>query len=112
MRITYVGHATLLIQLGGVTVLTDPNFDDALGRFAIGWRLRRVAPPGIALADLPRLDGVLVTHPHVEADSGPVVLEGYGVDAIRQDRHGVFEQRPVLIQIEYSRLFVQLERAP
>lgn len=56
--------------------------------------------------------GTNVTHPHVEADSGPVVLEGYGVDAIRQDRHGVFEQRPVLIQIEYSRLFVQLERAP
>ena len=66
MRITYIGHATLLLELGGTTLLTDPNFDAALGRFAIGWRLRRVAPPGIALADLPRLDGVLVTHAHVD----------------------------------------------
>jgi N-acyl-phosphatidylethanolamine-hydrolysing phospholipase D len=66
MRITYIGHATLLLQLGGATLLTDPNFDDALGRFTIGWRLKRVAPPGIALADLPRLDGVLVTHAHVD----------------------------------------------
>jgi N-acyl-phosphatidylethanolamine-hydrolysing phospholipase D len=66
MKITYIGHATLLLQIGGTTLLTDPNFDPALGRFAVGWRLRRVAPPGIALADLPRLDGVLVTHAHVD----------------------------------------------
>jgi L-ascorbate metabolism protein UlaG (beta-lactamase superfamily) len=65
MRITYIGHATLLIELAGVTILTDPNFDDALG-VAIGSRLRRVAPPGIALGRLPRLDLVLVTHAHVD----------------------------------------------
>ena len=65
MRITYVGHATLLIQLAGLTVLTDPNFDDALG-FALGSRLRRVSAPGIALDRLPRLDLVLVTHAHVD----------------------------------------------
>jgi L-ascorbate metabolism protein UlaG (beta-lactamase superfamily) len=65
MRITYIGHATLLIQLAGVTVLTDPNFDDALG-FALGSRLRRVSAPGIALDRLPRLDLVLVTHAHVD----------------------------------------------
>jgi L-ascorbate metabolism protein UlaG (beta-lactamase superfamily) len=44
MRITYIGHATLLIELAGTTILTDPNFDDALG-FALGSRLRRVAAP-------------------------------------------------------------------
>ena len=65
MRITYVGHATLLIEIAGVTVLTDPNFDDALG-FALGSRLRRVSAPGIALDRLPRLDLVLVTHAHVD----------------------------------------------
>ena len=65
MRITYVGHATLLLELGGVTLLTDPNFDDALG-VALGSRLRRVTPPGVALAALPRLDAVLVTHAHVD----------------------------------------------
>jgi L-ascorbate metabolism protein UlaG (beta-lactamase superfamily) len=65
MRITYVGHATLLIQIAGVTVLTDPNFDDTLG-FAIGQRLRRVSAPGVALDRLPPLDLVLVTHAHVD----------------------------------------------
>ena len=66
MRLTFIGHATLLIEIGGLTVLTDPNFDDTLGAFAIGERLRRVSPPGIALAALPRLDAVLVTHAHVD----------------------------------------------
>ena len=66
MKITYIGHATLLLEIGGATVLTDPNFDSALGAFAIGSRLKRVSPPGIALAALPRLDAVLVTHAHAD----------------------------------------------
>ncbi len=66
MHLTYIGHATLLIELGGVTLLTDPNFDDVLGRFAIGERLRRVAAPGVALDALPELDAVLVTHAHLD----------------------------------------------
>jgi L-ascorbate metabolism protein UlaG (beta-lactamase superfamily) len=65
MRITYIGHATLLIELAGTTILTDPNFDDALG-VALGSRLRRVAAPGVALERLPRLDLILVTHAHVD----------------------------------------------
>jgi len=64
--VTYVGHATLLLEFGGATVLTDPNFDAALGPVALGARLRRVAPPGVALGDLPPLDAVLVTHAHVD----------------------------------------------
>lgn len=61
MRITYIGHATLLLEVGGVRVLTDPNFDPALGRF-----LPRVSPPGITLAALPKLDAILVTHAHAD----------------------------------------------
>jgi L-ascorbate metabolism protein UlaG (beta-lactamase superfamily) len=66
MHLTFIGHATLLLELGDVTLLTDPNFDPALGRFTIGERLRRVTPPGIALDALPRLDAVLVTHAHMD----------------------------------------------
>lgn len=61
MRITYIGHATLLIEIEGRRILTDPNFDPALGRF-----LARVSDPGIALDALPKLDAILVTHAHAD----------------------------------------------
>ena len=46
LRVTYIGHATLLIEVGGRRILTDPNFDPALGKF-----LRRVSSPGIPLSE-------------------------------------------------------------
>lgn len=61
MRVTYIGHATLLIEIGGRRFITDPNFDDTLGRF-----LPRVSKPGIALSDLPALDAILLTHAHAD----------------------------------------------
>jgi len=61
MRITYIGHATLLIEIGGKKILTDPNFDPALGHF-----LARVSEPGIAIDQLPKLDMILLTHAHAD----------------------------------------------
>lgn len=61
LRVTYIGHATLLIELGGKRLLTDPNFDPALGKF-----LPRVSAPGIALDALPKLDAILLTHAHAD----------------------------------------------
>lgn len=61
MRVTYIGHATLLIEVGGQKILTDPNFETSLGRF-----LARVSAPGIALDALPRLDAILLSHAHAD----------------------------------------------
>ena len=61
MRITYIGHATLLIEIGGRKILTDPNFDSSLGLV-----LARVKAPGIAIADLPKLDMIVLTHAHAD----------------------------------------------
>ena len=61
MQITYVGHATLLLEIAGARILTDPNFDTTLGRF-----LPRISAPGIALRALPALDALLLTHAHAD----------------------------------------------
>ncbi|MCG6939976.1 MAG: MBL fold metallo-hydrolase [Thiohalocapsa sp.] len=57
--LTWVGHATWLVQLAGVNLLIDPIW----ARVVAGVVPRRSAP-GVALADLPRIDAVLVTHNH------------------------------------------------
>jgi L-ascorbate metabolism protein UlaG (beta-lactamase superfamily) len=61
VRITYIGHATLLIELEGRRFLTDPNFEPSLGKL-----LPRVSPPGIPIHELPDIDAVFVTHAHAD----------------------------------------------
>src|SRR5918912_3991426 len=74
LRITYIGHATLLIEIGEQTIITDPNFDPALGKF-----LPRVSAPGIALDALPKLDAILLTHAHADH------LSFKSLDALQSD---------------------------
>jgi L-ascorbate metabolism protein UlaG (beta-lactamase superfamily) len=61
VQITFIGHATLLLEMGGTRILTDPNFESKLGRI-----LPRVSAPGIALEALPQLDAMLLTHAHAD----------------------------------------------
>ncbi len=63
--ITWIGHATLLAQLGGINVLTDPIFSERASPLSfIG--PRRAQPPGVALAQLPHIDAVVVSHNHYD----------------------------------------------
>ena len=69
--ITWIGHATALIQVDGLNVLTDPVFGDTVSPIP-GLGPRRAHPPGIAYADLPPIDVVLISHAHydhLEADT-------------------------------------------
>jgi L-ascorbate metabolism protein UlaG (beta-lactamase superfamily) len=61
VQITYIGHATLLLEIAGVRILTDPNFELKLGRF-----LPRVTAPGLEIHALPKLDALLLTHAHAD----------------------------------------------
>lgn len=65
VAVTWIGHATFLGQTRGLTFLTDPHFGARCGPFDLVGP-RRVRPPAIALADLPRIDVVLLTHDHYD----------------------------------------------
>ena len=65
VRITLVGHASFLVQIAGHNLLIDPVWS----RRASPTRFfgpKRANPPGIALADLPPIDAVLITHNHYD----------------------------------------------
>jgi N-acyl-phosphatidylethanolamine-hydrolysing phospholipase D len=63
--ITWIGHSTLLLQLGGLNILTDPQWSERASPVSWGGP-RRLNPPGLAFADLPRIDVVLVSHDHYD----------------------------------------------
>ena len=63
--VTFVGHATFLIQTRSGNVLTDPMYSKRAGP----WNLlgpRRVRRPGVALEDLPPITLVLLSHGHYD----------------------------------------------
>jgi N-acyl-phosphatidylethanolamine-hydrolysing phospholipase D len=62
--VTWVGHATLLVQLEGVNILTDPIWSERAGPFGIG--PKRLVPPGLRFEDLPPIHAVLISHDHYD----------------------------------------------
>ena len=63
--ITWVGHATMLVQASGLNVLTDPVFSQRASPVQF-MGPQRAQPPGLALADLPKIDVVLISHNHYD----------------------------------------------
>ena len=65
IRITYIGHATFLIQMDGLNILTDPVWANRSSPFS--WLgPKRHSRPGLRLEDLPPIDAVLVSHNHYD----------------------------------------------
>lgn len=68
VRLTHVGGPTVLIELGGWRLLTDPTFDPAGGkyRFGFGTGSEKLASPALAADQLGALDAALISHDHHE----------------------------------------------
>jgi L-ascorbate metabolism protein UlaG (beta-lactamase superfamily) len=64
-RVTFVGHATLLIQVAGLNILTDPVWSARASPVSFAGP-KRVQMPGVAFDDLPRIDVVLISHDHYD----------------------------------------------
>jgi N-acyl-phosphatidylethanolamine-hydrolysing phospholipase D len=72
--VTWIGHATVLLQLGGLNVLTDPMFSDRASPLSF-LGPARAQKPGLWPHELPRIDLVVISHNHYDhLDQGSVKL--------------------------------------
>jgi N-acyl-phosphatidylethanolamine-hydrolysing phospholipase D len=62
---TWIGHASTLIQAGGLNVLTDPVFSQRVSPVSFAGP-KRAQPPGISIEQLPHIDVVVVSHNHYD----------------------------------------------
>jgi L-ascorbate metabolism protein UlaG (beta-lactamase superfamily) len=92
IRVTLIGHATVLLQVAGLNIITDPVWSDRAG--PLSWLgVKRARAPAIAFDELPKIDFVLLSHSHydhldrptlatLERRDRPVVLTGLKVGAV------------------------------
>ncbi len=73
-RVTWLGHASFLLQGAGVSLLIDPMFSEHCAPLPIP-SLRRMVPPPCRIADLPEIDVILLTHGHYDHLDLPTLRE-------------------------------------
>ena len=95
LRVTYINHATVLLQTDGLNILTDPIWSRRAGPF--GWLgPARVRAPGIPIDGLPPIDYILISHDHwdhldlptletIVTRDHPTILTGLGVKSLLPD---------------------------
>ena len=89
LRVTHINHATVLIQVDGVNILTDPIWSDRASM--VSWAgPKRVRSPGVDMKDLPRIDVIVISHNHYDhldiatlrqltKNNNPKIIVGLGV---------------------------------
>lgn len=125
--ITWVGHSTVLLQIGGCNVLTDPLFSTFASPVPFAGP-KRLQPPGVSLVDLPHIHAVVLSHNHYDhldlrsvralmrqPGGPPRFLVPKGVDAWfdrhvapRTERSG----RPVVIGVEWDDVVRDIPELP
>jgi L-ascorbate metabolism protein UlaG (beta-lactamase superfamily) len=95
IRITFINHATVLIQMDNVNILTDPIWSYRAG--PLSWLgSKRVRDPGVTFEELPPIDIILISHNHydhldlrtltkITARDAPEIITGLGNKKILGD---------------------------
>ena len=119
MLVTWIGHSTVLVQTQGLNILTDPIWSERASPFSFAGP-KRVRAPGVAFADLPKIDIVLVSHNHydhmdlatlkrlwerdrpaiVTSLGNDTILAGEGMEAAALDWDGRLSLGPAEIIVE------------
>lgn len=79
---TFIGHATVLLQVNGLNILTDPFLSSRTSPFQFAGP-KRVRSPGIVLEDLPPIDVILVSHNHYDHMDLPALRKLYDLHGPR-----------------------------
>jgi len=92
VKITFINHATVLIQMNGVNILTDPIWSLRAGPYS--WLgTKRIRAAGVKIEDLPLINFILISHDHydhldlqtlksISKKHKPIILAGLGVKSI------------------------------
>jgi L-ascorbate metabolism protein UlaG (beta-lactamase superfamily) len=114
MLVTWIGHATVLVQTRGLNILTDPIWSERASPFSFVGP-KRVRAPGVRFEELPKIDLVLVSHNHYDHMDLPTlkrlwerdrpaivtslgndtILKGEGIGAIALDWDGGWSVAPL-----------------
>lgn len=103
MRVTWIGHATTLVQTQGLNILIDPVWSERDSPLTMAGP-RRVRQPGVRLKDLPKIDVVLISHNHydhldipalirIARRDAPLIITGLGNDKLLAEHHLKAEAR-------------------
>ncbi|WP_052573788.1 MBL fold metallo-hydrolase [Haloferula sp. BvORR071] len=111
-RVTWLGHASFLLQGCGKSILIDPVFSDHCAPFRME-RFKRLVPPPCKLEDLPSIDAVLLTHAHYDhLDLATLRKLGADMPLVSAEGHSAWLRRKGFRQVQELAWFQQLELFP